>query len=187
MIFARHCWDTMELTVLGFHADCLKTLNRKAEYVRVVMDMISKRVDISNRPGYEDFSSNATKKSRAIGIISMDTSELLKDLVSYSAQLSYDFTAPLQNFFSIVHLDSNITLFADHDGFKLSLELCQRLMRTLLVDAVKARLVDANDRRGKEVWLQSDGSCHINQRTTRIWLTSNVRSQYKSLPAPLIF
>ena len=172
----------MEIAVLMLYADCLRTLNRKDEYIRVVMDIIAKRLELPNASfGLNNiFFLGFSKTSWPINKDSTDVKRLLEDVVSFSAQLPYEFTVSMRRYFSNVQFDDQITLFEDRDGFKIGVELCQLLADDLVVDGIRIRLVDSEDRRSKEIWLHSTSPCHISQSKTRVWLTSNVRSSESS-------
>ena len=171
----------MESALLKMNAHCLKVLNRKDEHMRVMMALMAKKVEI-NKSRYR--APIALPRSRYDGSnfvqtvtsdeIAAEASDLMTEAIEYSKQLTYDFSAPMDRFFSEILVDKHIELFADHDGFKLGIELQQLVANKLPIDEIRARLVNAEDGQSREIWLESGDAIEFSEAKARVWLQSNV-------------
>lgn len=175
--FADRKWNTVESSSLQIYAECMKVLNRKDEYVRVVMALVAKCADHSlwsTKSGLERRTS-LKHSSPWVNDGAFQVKTLFPDIVEYSSQLPYDFTVPMKNYYSDIRTDQYITLCADQDGFRLGIELRQLFTNDLQLDSVHVRLVDSEDGQSRDIWLRSQGVIQLNAETSRLWLDTNVR------------
>ncbi|KAI9655230.1 MAG: hypothetical protein M1831_004940 [Alyxoria varia] len=165
--YGNNHWSMMEATFLKMYADCLRVLNRKDEHMRAIMALFSKRIDAGK--GWKELASHQTQEHGS----TTDTDSIFSELLKYSEQLPYDFTAPMQKYFARYEVDHHIKLLPDRDGFDLGIELQQQLCNELHIDAVKVRLVNSADGQAKDIWLQSDGPIDLDRASSKVSLRSN--------------
>lgn len=103
----------------------------------------------------------------------VDVSGVLGELVSFSEELPYNFTASMSDFFAETDISPEIALHSDHDGFGLNVRFKHLLDDDLQIDRVKLRLVLVSDA-SQEILLQSDGPLVLKQGLTNIQVHSNV-------------
>lgn len=155
--------------MLRIYAKCLKDLHRRDEYMRVMLSLLGKVV--------------ARRTTRALPRIrnasawldeeSVDVSGVLGELVSFSEELPYNFTAPMSDFFAGIDVGPEIILHPDKDGFGLNVALKHLLDDDLAVDRVRLRLVLASDT-SQEILLQSDGPLKLKRGIAELKVHSDV-------------
>ncbi len=174
----------MEFSLLKTYAECLKVLNRKDEYVRLVLSLLSKAADAARSRLQHETSYKKSPfyrhTSSWINDAVVDVRGFFSDLVLYSEELPYDVSVPMSRYFDDIQVDHRIGLFEDRDGFQLSLSIRQLLADTLSIGVARVRLVHLGDGQSREIWLQSDKSVELGPSVSQILLTSNV-----SLSLPL--
>ena len=158
----------MEAAFLKMYSDCLRVLNRKDEHMRAIMALLSKRIDAGE--GRKDIASRPSRENLSAG----NTDGIFSELLKYSKQLPYDFTAPMQKFFAVYEVDNYIELLSDRDGFQLGVELQQLLCNELHIDLVKVRLVNSADGQAKDIWLESDRPIDLDRASRKVTLRGNV-------------
>ena len=79
--FAETGWHSIESSVLAIYAKCLKHLNRKEEYVRILLRLLSKAAGVKRRCA-------AWTKARCMGEEEVNTDGYVSDLLKYSKQLA---------------------------------------------------------------------------------------------------
>ena len=156
----------------------MKVLNRKDEYVRVVMALIAKRAEHLLRSTKSSPESRGSLRDSSpwVNDGAFQIKTLFPDVVEYSSQLPYDFTVPMKNYYSDIRTDRYITLCEDRDGFRLGIELRQLFTDILQLDSVHVRLVDSEDGQSRDIWLRSQGVIQLNSEISHFWLDTNVRS-----------
>jgi len=168
----------VEFSLLKTYAECLKVLNRKDEYVRLVLSLLSKAADATRSRLQHETSFEKSPSSRHtsswVNDAVVDVRGFFSDLVLYSRELPYDVSVPMSRYFDDIQVDQHIGLFEDRDGFQLSLSIRQLLADTLSIGVARVRLVYLGDGQSREIWLQSDSSVELGPSVSPILLTSNV-------------
>ena len=103
----------------------------------------------------------------------VDVSGVLGELVSFSEELPYNFSAPMSDFFAEIDVSPEVELHSDKDGFGLNVRLKHLLDDNLAVDRVRLRLVLVSDA-SQEILLQSDGPLELKRGLAAIQVHSNV-------------
>lgn len=179
--FAESRWNLVEGTMLRLHAECLKKLNRKDEYVRTLLELLHKSAANKKREH------TANGKSRTdLSAVSknwlddekLDTTGIMSELIEYSEQLPYDRTVPMQHYFEDISVDPSLRHYDDKDGFQLRLQFRHVLEDEVELDQANVRLVSATSGQGKEIWLESAGPINVTRGICRIWLGCNVSYKY---------
>lgn len=178
--FGENQWSLAEEALLHKYAQCLKALNRKDEYVRIVLTLLARMADVKkpqtrkrsrNDSAGISVSHTSTSQSRPV----LNGSALFEDLVTYSRSLPYDISVPLNNYFDDLEIDRCIHNFDDRDGFELSFSLRQLLASEITIDTVKARLTSTKEGQSDELWLSNNGGETLGDNPTRIKLSTTVR------------
>src|SRR5947207_1687528 len=120
--FAETGWHSIESSVLTIYAECLMHLNRKEEYVRTILRLLSKAVGVKRR---------CAARTKARGLIDetsyideeANTDGYVSDLLKYSKQLAREEIVDLSLFFADIAVDKYPQFYEDRDGFKLVLQL----------------------------------------------------------------
>jgi hypothetical protein len=155
--------------MLRIYAKCLKDLHRRDEYMRVMLSLLGKVV--------------ARRTTRALPRVrnasawldeeTIDVTGVLGELVNFSEELPYNFTAPMSDFFAEVDVSPEVVLHADKDGFGLNVRLKHLLDEDLVVDRVRLRLVLVSDG-SQEILLQSNGPLELKRGLAKLQVHSNV-------------
>lgn len=173
--FATSRWNTVEATMLKMHARCLKKLNRKDEYVRTVLDLLSK--SSASRMASKSSSKriDATGDSHEwLNDDNVDTTDVLHEIVGYSQQLPYDVTVQMAKYFSDISVEPYVRHYEDKDGFQLRLQFRHLLEDEIEIRAAKIRLVSSVSNQAKDVWLEETGTIQLKKGLNRMWIGCNV-------------
>ena len=84
------------------HAKCLKVLNRKDDYIRLLLGLLAKSVQ---QNALRRRSLNLSLVSEEIEQYTIDGRSILPELLCFSAQLPYDITVDLSTYFQDVAVD----------------------------------------------------------------------------------
>ncbi|KAI1173651.1 cis-golgi transport protein particle complex subunit [Nemania sp. FL0916] len=168
--FGESGWSLLELSMLMMYSKCLKQLQRKDEYVKVLLKLLSKAaaaekerqqarsafaIDTQNYPGREDIKG------------------LLDDLLMESKTISSEMRIPLSNFFSSVEADGGPEYDEGQDGFTLGLKINSLLVDDLTIDTASVRVVDTTSKPMRELWLKQEGPILIRPGKSMLKLRSN--------------
>lgn len=160
--------------MLRAYAKCLKELHRKDEYMRVMLSLLSKVIARQRARSLPKVRFLKSETSLAwLDDNSVDVSGILAELVAYSQELPYNFTAALADFFSGAHVSQEVLHYDDKDGFSLDVEFRHLLEDDLKIDRVRLWLSNVTEP-GQGIWLQSDAQMHVEQGLVKLRLHSNV-------------
>jgi len=167
--------------MLHKYAQCLKALNRKDEYVRIVLALLGNMVDIKRaeerRP--PDKALMNTERGRPDDLNAVpDVESLFSELVEYSTSLPYDISVALSKYFDNLDIDSCIHNFEDRDGFQIVVTVSTLLADVTKVDSVNARLISSANGQSAEIWLSNDGPVKIGPGISAIMLSTTVSLRY---------
>lgn len=178
-LYAKSRWNSVVATMLKMYARCLKKLNRKDEYVRTLLDLLTRssasRISFSSsskRASEEDISSMPRDW---LNDDKVDTGGVLNELVDYSQQLPYDVSVQMADYFTDIVVESYVRHYETKDGFQLRLQFRHILEDEIEVRAAKVRLVSAKSTTAKDIWLETPETMTIKKGLTRVWLGCNVR------------
>src|SRR4051794_16410059 len=113
--FAETGWHSIESSVLAIYAKCLKHLNRKEEYVRTLLRLLSKAAGVKKRcaawtkaPGLSDGNSYMADEE-------VNTDGYVSDLLEYSKQLAAEESVDLSLYFADIAVDQYPQFSEDQD------------------------------------------------------------------------
>jgi hypothetical protein len=182
--FAESRWNLVEGTMLHLHAQCLKKLNRKDEYVRTLLDLLHKSAANKKRErtanGRPRVDLSALSKNW-LDDDKLETTGIMSELIAYSEQLPYDRTVAMNHYFEDICVDSCVRHYDDKDGFQLRLQFRHVLEDEVVLDRANVRLVSAASGQGKEIWLENTEPIKVKRGICRMWLDCNVSSIYSSV------
>lgn len=151
--------------MLLVHAKCLKVLNRRDDYVRMLLGLLALT-----------FSSKTTKQPNEMPhYLDIETYEIqgqsiIEELAGVAAQLPYDITVPLSTYFTNVQLDPFIIHDSTEEGFALRLRLKSVFEDDVILRDAKVVLSSAQTTSAADIYLESDTSIKISKGQTTIVL-----------------
>jgi hypothetical protein len=175
--FAENRWNLIEGTMLQMYAQSLKRLNRKDEYIRTLLSLLSKSAANRKRIRRTDGTAHSEGSAFTANWLDddrLDTTGVLSQLIEYSEQLPYDKTTPMGHYFDHISVEPYIRHYDDKDGFQLRLQFRHVLEDEVDIDKARILLVSAVPGQAKEIWLESSEPLHLKGGVCRMWLSSNV-------------
>jgi len=147
-------WLAAGVKMLDIWAQCLKCLGRPIEYIPIALKIIASQCSVS--------------------FISESTSWYLIDLISTSSFLKEQIAVPMGNFFRETDLDSYISHYDNHDGFRITLYLQSRLPVSFKAQSIEVRFLSVNDEARSEVWLSSEKAQEIGPGVNHVTVGTKV-------------
>ncbi|KAI1261818.1 cis-golgi transport protein particle complex subunit [Xylariaceae sp. FL1019] len=168
--FGESGWSLLELSMLIMYCRCLKKLDRRDEYVKVLLKLLSKAAAAEK----DRRQANASFLARSDTFRGNDAIEgLLIDLLQESRALTNELRVPLSNFFSSIEIDGPPEYDQDRDSQTIKLKLDSLLVDELNLDTANVRFVDPDSKPPKEIWFTHDGQISIKPGKSRLKLRSN--------------
>ncbi|MCJ1307105.1 hypothetical protein MMC25_000751 [Agyrium rufum] len=154
--YAEDGWHDIEIYTLSIYSRCLKQLQRKEEYARILLKLLAKLVQKTKSTLNAQYSTVGFNFSTEKVEID-DTATCLQDLLGVSQELSSPLQAPLERYFSDASLSPYLQHCSEHDGFEMELQICHNLSSVIRLDQISARLLNPNSSLGPEIWLKAEG------------------------------
>lgn len=130
-------WESVELHVLSTYCKCLSDLERRDDFVRIALAMITKEVAKRTQRGTwrlpNDHSTMGTEMT-----------DLWSEAIEASKGFKEEDAQPLRRYFENVKLNQEV-MHQHADGFGLSLNLGHALDGTIQFDEASVRLVGVDD------------------------------------------
>ncbi|RDW77331.1 hypothetical protein BP6252_05384 [Coleophoma cylindrospora] len=164
-------WTQIEVSMLKMYARCLKELQRKEDYVRVLLRLLAKAAETEK----ERLKHKSALKLSSISSIGQEPEEAeyyLKELLELTKELQHEVQVPLQNFFGRVEVDDAPRYFEDRDSISLQLRLQYLLSEDLNIDKTRVCL-KAVTGEGREIWLESDGAVLCKNGFVKVQVQTN--------------
>ena len=171
-------WAEIELSTLVLYADCLKQLQRKEEYVRVVINLLSKAAMVENERIQSKSAFKFRRMSSSIGEASIPNEPYLEDLLQITRTLQHEVQVPLQNFFGHIEVDSTPRYHPEKDSYALRIRLRYLLQEPLTIEKASVKIGLAGGEHSRELWLESEGSVEMKLGEATFIVQSNVREIY---------
>lgn len=175
----------MEIIYLKMQASCLKALNRKDEYIRIVLDILAKknaegRSKSSTQIDHERFLGSKHPYTSALReAAGLDDKNMINDLATYSEQLRYDITCSLELFIDELDVDDCIAHDLGQDGFQLRLLMRQQLADEIQPTSLRVRLASLDENnQDREIWLVNDAIPALKNELTTLCVKSHVSGEY---------
>ncbi|KAF2097133.1 hypothetical protein NA57DRAFT_66812 [Rhizodiscina lignyota] len=181
-LYSESNWNKVEVAMLRMHAQCLKALNRKDEYLRLLLMILSKAAAHTRSatiPRGMKISSPGMRKALHTSRSWLDdddvpSRDLLTELVEYSEELPYDVSVSMDTFFANITVEPYVVHYDDRDGFRLLLKFRHLLDDDLTLTSVSLKLVGTTAEQKKDIFLTSDGFVEVEKGIAKCWLHTNV-------------
>jgi trafficking protein particle complex subunit 10 len=154
-IYSELEWSLISTEMLLMHAKCLKVLNRKDDYIRMLLGLLAKSVKQNKSSAHHD--PNLSLVFEDIEQYTIDGRGILPELLAFSSQLPYEVTVDMATYFQDIAVDPYIRHYNDRDGFFLRLRFKSSFIDELKIDRATVVLLSVDDGPSGEIVLESDG------------------------------
>ncbi|KAH8602782.1 TMEM1 family protein-like protein [Bisporella sp. PMI_857] len=165
-------WMQIELSMLVMYAESLKQLQRKDEYIRVVLKLLSKAAMAEN-------ARRLTKSTVLFSYNQISHEEIvprepyLEELLQITSTLDRNVQVPLSNFFSHVEVVDTPRYHPEQDSFALTIKLSYLLSESFTIDKARVRIGAITGDANREIWLESDGPTKCDYGKVQVHVRSN--------------
>ncbi|KAI0545091.1 cis-golgi transport protein particle complex subunit [Xylaria curta] len=168
--FGESGWSLLELSMLIMYSRCLKQLQRKDEYVKVLLKLLSKAAiaEKDRRRAKPSFSAESQEYPETEEI-----QGLLDDLLLETRSIANEMRIPLSNFFCSIEIDGTPEYDDGRDSLALQLKIDSLLVDDLTVDSASVRIVSASSKPSRDIWLKQEGPITIRSGNSKLKLSSN--------------
>ncbi|KAI0175482.1 trafficking protein particle complex subunit 10 [Hypoxylon sp. FL1284] len=171
--FGECGWSLLELSMLVMYSRCLEQLQRREEYVKVMLKLLTKAA-AAERDRQEWKSAFKRGKKDDVEYPDRDAIKgFLDDLLVVAKELPNEMRIPLSSFFSVVEVDGPPEYHQGRDGISLNLKANSLLVDDLKVDAAKVHITATTGRPAKEVWFELAEPVIVRPGRNRLKLHSN--------------
>ncbi|PQE10126.1 TMEM1 family protein [Rutstroemia sp. NJR-2017a BVV2] len=167
-------WTQIEMSMLIMYANCLKELDRKDEYAKVVLKLLARAATIEK-------DRLSRKSSFKIGLNrGFDWEEITLDdtyldvLLEITKALPRDIHVPLQDYFSQLEIDDTLHYHESKDSFGLQLRLHYLLKNDFKIDKARVRIAPLVGIPGREIWLEGGEEILLKKGWTKLQVQTNV-------------
>ncbi|KAI1799577.1 trafficking protein particle complex subunit 10 [Daldinia bambusicola] len=171
--FGESGWSLLELSMLVMYSRSLKQLQRKDEYVKVMLKLLTKAAAAERDRQAEKLGFRLTK----IEDVDYPDSEVIKgmlgDLLAATKTLSNELQISLSSFFSVVEVDGPPEYHQGHDSISLNLKVVSLLVDNFEVDSAKVRVISPAGKLSKEMRFELTQPVVIKPGKNIIKLKSN--------------
>ncbi|KUJ22443.1 TMEM1 family protein-like protein [Mollisia scopiformis] len=165
-------WAQVELSMLIMYAKCLRELQRKEEYVKVVLKLLSKSAMVEKERLQRKSSFQIGSKNTFSPEV-LPTESYLSDLLEITKTLPHEVHVPLQNFFAHIEVDNTVRYHPEMDSFGLQLRLHYLLSESITIDKAKVKIVSLLGETSREIWLEMEGDTVFGKGMVKLAVKSN--------------
>lgn len=171
--FGESGWSLLELSMLVMYSRCLEQLQRREEYVKVMLKLLTKAA-AAERDRQE------WKSAFGRGKIDVDYPDndairgFLDDLLAVTKTLPNELRIPLSSFFSIVEVDGPPEYHQGQDSISLYLKINSLLVDNFKVETAKVRIAAAAGRPAKDIWFELAKPVTVKPGRNKLKVHSNV-------------
>ncbi|KAK0119195.1 hypothetical protein ONS96_012259 [Cadophora gregata f. sp. sojae] len=166
-------WAQVELSMLVMYARCLKELSRKEEYVKVVLELLSKSALVENarlqRNSVLKFGRGASLSPEMAPI-----QNYIPELLEITKGLQHEVRVPLEHFFGNIEVDGTVRYSSENDSFSLEVRLQYLLADDMPIDRARVRITPLTGDMNREIWLESVTSMVFKKGVAKFIIHSNV-------------
>ncbi|KAH7364175.1 TMEM1 family protein-like protein [Rhexocercosporidium sp. MPI-PUGE-AT-0058] len=173
LFYGETGWTQVELSMLVMYAKCLKELNRKEEYVKVVLKLLSKTAMVEGAR----LQRKSTLKLRLGHSFSpevLSTESYVPELLKITKEFQHEVRVPLESFFGNIEVDGTVCYQPERDGFELRLRLQYLLADDIPIEKARVRVTPVTGDSNKEIWLESDVPMLFKKGVASFSVQSNV-------------
>lgn len=168
-------WSQVELSMLVMYARCLKELQRKEEYVRVVLKLLSRVAAVENER-LQRKSSLTTGRQKPFDHSTQQVNSYLPELLEITKTLPKPVQIPIQSFFGKMEVENAVRYHPEKDSIGLQLRLRYLLDDELVVEKARVRVISTSGDTTREIWLEAEGSVVIKKGNAKLAVQTNVRN-----------
>lgn len=172
--YADRQWGLIETSLLKVHAQCLKKLNRRDDYARMLLSMLAKTAAQQKSHLQLRLRQRLTTQDPWQDDDHIETSGILAELVEYSAELPYDMPVKMDKYFTDIAVDPHIKHSNESDGFSIRIKFRHLLDDNLEVDGVRVRLSNISDKISRGFWLESESLSVLHSGMNSLHAHANV-------------
>lgn len=166
-------WAQVELSMLTMYAKCLRELQRKEEYVKVVLKLLTKSAMVEKERLQRKFAFQIGR-SGTLSPEVLPTESYLSDWLEITKSLPHEVHVPLQSFFSHIEVDHTIKYHPEMDSFGLQLRLYYLLSDDITIEKARVRIVPLAGELSREIWLEMEAETVFKKGTVKLAVKSNV-------------
>ncbi|KAI1447845.1 trafficking protein particle complex subunit 10 [Annulohypoxylon stygium] len=172
-LFGGSGWNLLELSMLVMCSRCLKQLQQKDEFIKVVLKLLTNAA-AAERDCQQQKSAFRLGKTEDVDYPDSEAIKgFLDDLLAATKTLPNELRIPLSSFISIVEVDGPPEYCQGRDSISLNLKVNSLLVDDLPIDSAKVRVVSAVNKSSKDIWFELTEPTVIKSGKNKIKLNSN--------------
>ncbi|KAK8113765.1 tmem1 family protein [Apiospora kogelbergensis] len=172
--FGESGWSLLELSMLVMYSDCLKQLQRKDEYIKVVLKLLSKAAAAERERKHHRSSFRIGKKEAKEYPDNDAIKGFLGHLLSETKTAANEARIPLANFFSSVEVEATPEYHDGRDSFSILLKATSILVDEFPLEKAKLRMIGHAGGTQREIWLELMDPIVIKPGRNKLKLDSKV-------------
>ncbi|KAF9870654.1 tmem1 family protein [Colletotrichum karsti] len=179
--FGENSWSLLELSMLVMYSQCLRELQRKDEFVRVGLKLLTKAAAAENERLLQKKTLSIGHRQEVEYPSKSAISGFLDELLSVAATLSNEVRVPLNHMFTQVEVVGTPEYHDGKDRFSLTITLRSLLVDELKVEKGTLRLTRTIPGGTKEVSLQTSETSILKPGVNKLHFvsTTNVSGPYR--------
>lgn len=179
--YADQGWGLIETTLLGMYAKCLKEMDRKEEYVKVLMKLLANSSSAErarlHRRGIGALDDDPVEKQDTLDNFILEEEAAVTGYVNNIVELSKDIpkeiSAPMSHFWSDIVVDPYPRHLDDRDGFEVMVKMRYLLKEDMEVQKIRVRIVNTIGQ-VKEVWMETQEPTMMRKGIVRALARTNI-------------
>lgn len=173
-------WSQVELSMLVMYARCLKELNRREEYVKVVLKLLSKTASVENAR-LQRKSVLKLGRGPSLSPAMSPIEAYIPELLEITKGLKHEVRVPLKHFFGNAEVDGTVRYSPENDSFGLQVRLHYLLVDDLPIEKARVRIISVTGDTSREIWLESDAAMTFKKGIAAFAVHSNVSEYLRHL------
>jgi hypothetical protein len=170
-VYSQLQWSLLERQVLMMHAQCLKLLNRRDDYVRMLLGILAKAV--SEKLSFKHKNSGLRRDNFDVETQTIEGRSLLTELLSCSAQLPYEVSVEMGSYFQSIRVVPYIQHYENQEGFQLAVKIRSPFHDDLDVDHTAVVLESINEVPARTIQLTNNSPDTISKGVFSTWVGCN--------------
>ena len=158
--------------MLMMHGECLKKLNRRDDYVRLLLGLLAKAVSRKSSPHFKHLSISSDDfdfESHQI-----DGQSIIDELLAFSEQLPYEVPVKMSTYFTNITVDPHIRHYSNKDGFQLKFKLRNLLEDSFPIDKATVVLSSGSHGTARELTLTNEETFQLRKGSTTVTVDTTV-------------
>ncbi|KAG0651087.1 Transport particle subunit TMEM1 [Hyphodiscus hymeniophilus] len=167
-------WSEIELSMLVLYAECLKRLQRKEDYVRVVLKLLAKTAAVEKQRLRDKSAFKFRRTESFLDDVIIPGEQYLEELLQITKTLQHEIQVPLQSFFGHVEIDGTPRYHPEKDSYSLQFRLRYLLQEEMTIEKARIKIGPVGDESSKDLWLETDGPVLLKTGVVTFIVHSNV-------------